>query len=72
MTDERKQEIAALIAERFDIDPDEETGEYDLSDYEWTSGCYHGNKWLSLAEVVNMIDSFDYELYEIFSEDEDY
>lgn len=51
-----RERIIDLVAEWFNVHPDE-NGEYDLSSYEWQAGCYHGNKWLSLAEIVDLIES---------------
>lgn len=48
-------EIIRALAEAYGIEPNED-GEYDLSEYEWSSGCYHGNgMWLTLANVVEII-----------------
>lgn len=50
-----RQEIIEALAVRFGIEPNEETGEYDLEDYDWQSGCYINGEWLSLAEIVNCL-----------------
>lgn len=50
------QELIEALANWFDIEPDEETGEFDLEDYDWQAGCYINEKWFSLAEVVKCIE----------------
>lgn len=53
-----KEEIVNALAERFGIEPDEETGKHDLNSYEWTAGCggYNGDvSWLSLKNVVDVL-----------------
>ena len=51
-----RDEIIRRLAEYFEIEPDDETGEYDLSGYEWRAGCrFNGDIWLSLSEVVNAL-----------------
>ena len=57
-----RQEIMEKVANYFGIKPDED-GEYDISSYEWTAGCYTNGKnwcgeasWMSLAEFVRCIE----------------
>ena len=52
-----REEIIRRLADYYEIEPDEETGEYDLTDCDWTSGCrdFVTGKWLSLAEVVKAL-----------------
>ena len=50
-----RDEIIRRLAEYYRIEPDEETGEYDLDDYEWTAGCSKNGRWLCLAEVVEAL-----------------
>ena len=51
-----RQEIMEMLGEWFGIEPDEETGEYDIDSYDWQAGCYMNHKWFSLAEVVRCIE----------------
>lgn len=59
-----KDEIIKALADAYGIEPNEDTGKYDLDDYEWTSGCggYNGYySWLTLANVVEILtDALDY------------
>jgi len=50
-----RDEIIRRLAEYYRIEPDEETGEYDLDDYDWQSGCSKNGRWLCLAEVVEAL-----------------
>lgn len=52
-----RDEIIRRLAEYYRIEPDEETGEYDLDDYDWQSGCSFrgGSRWLCLAEIVEAL-----------------
>ena len=47
-----KDEIIEALANEYGIEPDEDTGEYDLTSYEWTAGCYVNHTWMSLADIV--------------------
>lgn len=51
-----RQEIMKMLAEWFDIEPNE-NGEYDITSYDWIAGCSMGNSWLSLAEVVRCLEA---------------
>jgi len=56
-----REEIMECVAEYFGIE--NETGEYDIRDYDWQAGCYMGNgRFLSLGEVVKCIESFIYDI----------
>ena len=46
-----KQEIIEALAREYNIEPNED-GEYDLTDYNWTAGCYSNGTWMSLANIV--------------------
>ena len=46
-----KQEIIEALAREYNIEPNED-GEYDLTDYNWTAGCYANGTWMSLANIV--------------------
>lgn len=52
-----RDEIIHRLADCYGIDPDEETGEYDLDSYDWQSGCgFNGSsRWLCLAEIVEAL-----------------
>jgi len=50
-----KQELIETLADAFNIEPDDETGEYDLNDYDWQAGCYCNHVWFSLASVVDAL-----------------
>ena len=50
-----RDEIIRRLAEYYRIEPDEETGEYDLDDYDWQSGCSKNGRWLCLAEIVEAL-----------------
>ena len=52
-----RDEIMEALASRFDIEP-EEDGKWDIEGYDWQSGCYIGNKWFCLAEVVSFVEEF--------------
>ena len=52
-----REEIINALGEYFEIERNEDGG-YDLTDYDWTAGCrfkYGGDKWLSLANVVEAL-----------------
>jgi hypothetical protein len=49
------QEIMEALAEHYEIEPNE-NGDYDLEDYDWQAGCYTNGKWMSLAEIVKIIE----------------
>lgn len=51
-----KNELIEALAEHFDIELiEKENGEYDISGYDWTAGCYSNGIWMSLAEVVKAL-----------------
>jgi len=52
-----RDEIIRRLAEYYRIEPDEETGEYDLDSYDWQSGCSMGigGRWLCLANIVEAL-----------------
>ncbi len=52
-----RNEIIRRLAEYYGIEPDEETGEYNLDDYDWQAGCSMGigGRWLCLANVVEAL-----------------
>ena len=52
-----RDEIIRRFAEYYGIEPDEETGEYDLEDSDWTAGCRFDDegRWLSLMNVVDAL-----------------
>lgn len=51
-----REEMIERLAEYFGIEPDEETGEYDLNDYEWQAGCsFGGGVWLNLANIIECL-----------------
>ena len=59
MKDKNRQEIMALIAEWFGVEPDDD-GTYDIDDYDWRAGCStggFGSTWMCLAEMVKCIES---------------
>ena len=69
-----RQEIMERVARYFGVKPDED-GEYDISSYEWTAGCYTNSKneygettFMSLAEFVKCIEQ---EFDDCFYDDED-
>jgi hypothetical protein len=52
-----RKEIVEYVAEWFGIEPDKNGDTYS---YDWQSGCAMGgesDKWLTLAEVVNCIET---------------
>lgn len=53
-----REELIELLAEHYGIERDEETGEFDLDDYDWQSGCYARNRWFSLAEIVDIVSPY--------------
>ena len=53
-----REEIIELLAEHYGIERDEETGEYDLDDYDWQAGCYARSEWLSLAAIVDLVSPY--------------
>lgn len=55
-----KEKVVSALAKYFEIEPEEETGNYDLSGYDWTSGCgFGGGIWLSLANVIEALENAD-------------
>ena len=56
-----KQDIRESVAARFGIQADEE-GRYDMTDYDWQSGCYINGVWLCLAVVVELIEDIAWSL----------
>jgi hypothetical protein len=52
-----RQEIMEALAEHYEIEPDE-NGEYDIEDYDWQAGCYTNGKWMSLAEIVKIMERY--------------
>ena len=53
-----EREVIEALANYFGIEPDEETGEYNLKSYDWISGCSMGNgsdHWLTLANVIEAL-----------------
>ena len=50
------KEVIEAVAEWYDIDPDDETGEYDLDSYDWTAGCNFDGHWTCLKDVVGCIE----------------
>lgn len=52
-----RDEIIRRLAEYYRIEPDEETGEYDLDSYDWQAGCSMGigGRWLCLANIVEAL-----------------
>lgn len=50
------KEVIEAVAEWYDIDPDDETGEYDLDSYDWTAGCNFDGHWMCLKDVVGCIE----------------
>lgn len=63
--------VIMYVANHFGIEPDVD-GKYDLSSYEWESGCYHGRDcngdavWMSPSAFIDIFDELacDYGLYE--------
>ena len=53
-----REEFIELLAEHYGIERDEETGEYDLNDYDWQAGCYARHEWLSLAAIVDLVSPY--------------
>ena len=54
-----KNDMIEALADYFgfdypDVDPD--TGEYDLGTYDWEAGCYAGDAWMSLKNVVYALE----------------
>lgn len=50
-----RDDIIRRLAEYYRIEPDEETGEYNLDSYEWQAGCGKNGRWLCLAEIVEAL-----------------
>ena len=50
-----RQSIMEYVAEWFGIEPNED-GSFDINDYDWQAGCYHGHKFLNLEEIVKLIE----------------
>ena len=52
-----RDEIIEKLAYYFGLEPDDETGEYDLDSYDWQAGCSmgRGGMWLNLANVVDAL-----------------
>lgn len=75
MTEQGKEKVINLIADYFRLKPDND-GKHDIDSYTWTGGCYVGNmddlQWLSLSKIIEIIEYFEYELYDILSEEDDF
>ena len=52
-----RQEIMEMLGEWFGIEPNED-GTYNIKDYDWQAGCYMGDHWFSLAEVVLCLEAY--------------
>ena len=50
---ETRETIMTYLADYFHV-PESERN--DINSYEWQAGCYNGNQWFSLAEVVYAIE----------------
>lgn len=50
-----RQEIMEVLAEYYGIESNE-NGEYDIEDYDWQAGCYTNGRWMSLGEIVKIIE----------------
>ena len=51
-----REELIEKLAFYFGLEPDEETGEYELDSYDWQAGCSMGGGiWLNLANVVDAL-----------------
>lgn len=55
-----RDEIMQAVAEWFRIQPNDGGG-YDIDDYDWQSGCYHNGIWVSLEQVVYLIEDISRE-----------
>lgn len=63
--------VIMYVANFFGIDPDDD-GNYDLSSYGWTAGCYAGRDsngdavWMSPSAIIDIFDELacDYDLYD--------
>ena len=54
----KKEKVIEALAQYFEIEPDEDTGVYDLTGYDWTSGCgFGGGVWLSLANIIDALEN---------------
>lgn len=51
-----RERIMEYVAEWFGVAPNED-GTFDISDYDWQSGCGFNGRWLCLEEVVKLIES---------------
>ena len=51
------EQVIEAVAEWYNIEPDEQTGKYDLDDYDWQSGCSHNGHWVCIADVVGCIEN---------------
>ena len=48
-----KNEIIEKLAQYYGLELNtDEKGRYDISGYDWISGCKLGNGWLSLEEII--------------------
>lgn len=53
-----KEELIRVIAKRYRIEANEETGEYDLDDYDWQSGCNFNGRWFCPADIVEALEPY--------------
>lgn len=52
-----KEEMIEALGTHYKCERND-NGEYDLSDYDWQSGCYKNGRWFSLADVVDILEQF--------------
>lgn len=50
-----KKELINHIGKWYRAGRDEETGEYDINDYDWESGCYHNGHWVCLRDFYDCV-----------------
>lgn len=53
-----RQSIIEYVGERFNESPwDDDGSTVDIyNSYGWQAGCYHGDTWVCLAEIVELIE----------------
>lgn len=52
-----KEEMIEALGRHYGCERND-NGEYDLSDYDWQSGCYKNGRLFSLADVVDILEQF--------------
>lgn len=58
-----REEAIRRLAKYYGLEPEEESGEFDLDSYDWTAGCGDGEgRWISLANVIHAIFDEDEEV----------